>query len=296
MLIPLPGNEAMAERIATTLAAPIGQLETRRFPDQETYVRLRSDVAGLSVALVCTLDRPDEKFLPLAFAAAAARELGAARVGLVAPYLGYMRQDRSFHPGEAVTSRTFAKLLSPLFDWLVTVDPHLHRRASLSEIYTLESEVVHAAPLLSDWVRDNVERPLLIGPDSESAQWVAAVARDAGAPHIVLEKLRRGDRNVTVTLPDMAAWRDYTPVLIDDIVSSGRTMIEAVNQLRRQGLPAPLCIALHGVFGGGSEDAIMESGASKLITTNTIPHSSNRIDVAGLLAGAIRPRGAIHAA
>ena len=287
-LVALAGNEALAERLATALGAPVARLEARRFPDQETYLRYASDLAGLSVALICTLDRPDEKFLPLVFAAAAARDLGAMRVGLVSPYLAYMRQDRRFQPGEAVTSQTFAKLLSPLFDWLVTVDPHLHRRAALNEIYQLETHTVHAAPLLSDWVRRNVERPLLIGPDSESEQWVASVARAAGAPHIVLEKVRRGDRDVAVVLPELAAWHDFTPVLIDDIVSTGRTMIETVSRLRRQGLPAPVCLAVHGVFSGGAEDEIMSSGAARLVTTNTVAHPTNRIDVTGLLAEAIR--------
>ena len=110
------------------------------------------------IALVCTLDRPDAKMLPLLFAAAAARELGASQVGLVAPYLAYMRQDRRFKPGEAVTSREFARLLSGAFDWLVTVDPHLHRYASLAEIYRIPTRVVHAAPLISQWIRTRIER------------------------------------------------------------------------------------------------------------------------------------------
>src|SRR6185503_12811188 len=121
--------------------------------------------------ILCTLADPDAKFLPLIFAAATARELGAARVGLVAPYLAYMRQDRRFNPGEAVTSRYVAKLISGAFDWLVTVDPHLHRYGALGEIYTIPTRAIHAAPLMSDWIRRNVPDPLIVGPDSESEQW-----------------------------------------------------------------------------------------------------------------------------
>src|SRR5688500_12951138 len=124
VLIPMPGNEAMAAGLAAALGADVGELETRRFPDDETYLRLKTDVSGRSVAVICTLDRPDDKFLPLAIAAATARDLGAARVGLVAPYLAYMRQDRQFKEGEGITSAHFARLLSSAFDWLVTVDPH----------------------------------------------------------------------------------------------------------------------------------------------------------------------------
>jgi len=181
LLISLPGNEAMAQALALSLGIELGQVELRKFPDAETYIRLLSDVNERQIVVACTLDRPDDKILSLLFLAATARELGAKRIGLVAPYLAYMRQDRRFNPGEAVTSRQIARLLSDSFDWLATVDPHLHRYSSLSEIYRIPTKVVHAAPLISEWIRKNVETPLIIGPDSESEQWVSAVAKEAGA-------------------------------------------------------------------------------------------------------------------
>lgn len=92
----------MARSLATALNCDFGALLKRRFPDGESYVRSETPVLDKRVILVCTLDRPDQKFLPLIFAAGAARDLGAAEIGLVAPYLSYMRQDRRFQPGEAV--------------------------------------------------------------------------------------------------------------------------------------------------------------------------------------------------
>lgn len=121
-----------------------------------------------------------------------------------------MRQDRRFQPGEAVTSSAFARIISREVDWLVTVDPHLHRRSALSEIYSVPSTALHAAPLLASWIRENVERPLLVGPDSESAQWVAAVAETVGCPLVVLEKIRRGDRDVEVSVPQVERWTAHT--------------------------------------------------------------------------------------
>ena len=173
LFIPTPGNEATARALAQSLDAAVGQLELRAFPDGETYLRFDSDLSGRSLAIVCTLDRPNDKILPLLFAAATARELGAVNVGLVAPYLAYMRQDRRFKPGEAVTSREIAQLLSNAFDWLVTVDPHLHRYSSLSEIYRIPTRAVHAASVMAEWIKANVPKALIIGPDSESEQWVS---------------------------------------------------------------------------------------------------------------------------
>lgn len=288
LLIPLPGNDHMVDGLAKAIGADVGRVAIRRFPDGETYLRYEGSIAGRSLVLLCTLDRPDDKFLPLAFAAAAARDLGAPRVGLVAPYLAYMRQDRRFQPGEAVTSTYFANLLSGQIDWLVTVDPHLHRRSSLAEIYSIPTQVLHAAPLISDWIRNQVKMPLLIGPDSESEQWVAAVARDAGAPHVVLHKVRHGDRDVEISVPDVVRWRDHTPVLVDDIVSTGRTMIETIGHLKRAGMQPPVCIGVHGIFAGEAFGELMAAGAGKVVTTNAVPHETNAIDVTALLVQGVR--------
>ena len=287
LVIAMPSNEAMAEAIAREIAADLGQIEVHSFPDGETYLRFLTIVSGRNLALVCTLDRPNEKILPLLFAAATARELGAAHVGLVAPYLAYMRQDRRFKPGEAVTSRQVGRFLSDAFDWLVTVDPHLHRYGSLADIYRIPTRVVHAAPLISHWINQNVSNPLIIGPDSESEQWVSAVAKDAGAPYGVLEKIRNGDRNVEISIRALHDLTKRTPVLVDDIISSGRTMIEALRLLKARGAKSPVCVAVHGVFADQSDEVVAHAGAH-LVTSNSIPHESNGIDVTEPLANSMK--------
>lgn len=288
LLVTLRENETLARPLAEALGAERLCVETRRFPDGETYLRYGISPAARPVAILCPLDRPDGKLVPLLFAAATARDLGARSVGLIAPYLAYMRQDRRFQPGEAITSTYFARALAREIDWLVTIDPHLHRLHALSEIYAVPAVVLHAAPLIADWIRTKVARPLLVGPDAESAQWVAAVAHDAGAPHIVLEKIRRGDRDVEVSVPEIARWQHHTPVLVDDIVSTARTMIETVSHLRRAGMQPPVCLAVHGIFAGDAYRDLMEAGAAQVATANTVPHASNAIDVTGLLSDAVR--------
>lgn len=286
LVIAMPGNEAMAQTLARTIGAEVGTVELHAFPDGETYLRFVSDLAGRILVIVCTLDRPNEKILPLLFAAAAARELGANQVGLVAPYLAYMRQDRRFKPGEAVTSREVAQLLSDAFDWLVTVDPHLHRYGSLAEIYRIPTRVVHAAPLISQWIRAHVTKPFVIGPDSESEQWVSAVAKEAGAPYSVLEKTRRGDRDVEISDTNLRDLEGRTPVLVDDIISSGRTMIEAVRLIVKRGGTAPVCVAVHGLFADQSDELLTQAGAG-VVTSNSILHGTNGIDVGEILAASV---------
>ena len=287
-VLSMPGAQECTERVAAKLGAARCRLEHRRFPDGETYLRVADEVHGRDVAVVAQLRDPDAQIPALLFVADALRELGAASVGLVAPYLPYMRQDMRFEPGEAITSRSFARLVSAAFDWLVTVDPHLHRHASLGAIYTIPAAVVPSAPAIAAWVQSRVAHPHLIGPDEESAQWVAEVAALTGCPYTVLRKERRGDREVALTLPDLQALRGCTPVLVDDIIASAHTLAEAVRQLRAQGLAAPVCIGVHAVFAGDAAALLQATGAAHVVSCNTLPHASNAIDVTGAVAEAVR--------
>lgn len=283
VILPMPGNETMAQALANRLDAELGVLTWRRFPDAEAYVRIASDVRGRRVHIVCTLANPDPQIMALIFAAATVRECGAESVHLVAPYLAYMRQDMSFLPGEAVSATHFARLLSQHFDGLATVDPHLHRIRGLEEIFAIPTLVGSAAPLLGDWIAQNVDAPLIVGPDQESEQWVAEVARRAGAPHVVARKQRIADELVRIELPDLTAWSGRKPVFADDIVSSGRTMIEAARVLDARGMVKPYCLAIHAVFAPGAFENLSRVTES-VVTTDTIFHASNAISVVDTLA------------
>lgn len=286
VLLAFPAQTALAQAMAAPLGARLGRLDWRRFPDGESLVAVDEDLADANVAILASLHHPDEMALALRYAAATAREFGARSVGLIAPYLAYMRQDKRFLPGEAVSAPLFAGFLEQSFDWLVTADPHLHRIPELSAIYRIPARRVASAPLIADWLRQNVADGVLIGPDSESKQWVSDIAERAGMPFQVLNKIRRGDRDVAVSLPDKDAARGRTPVIVDDIVSSGRTAIETLGQLHRLGLPAAVFVAIHAVFAGDAYQQVLAAGASRVVSTDSIRHPSNAISIAALLAGA----------
>jgi ribose-phosphate pyrophosphokinase len=287
LLLALPGAEPLAEALAARLHCVANMVEVHRFPDGETVVRLRTAVSGRRVVLVAHLDHPDEKSLPLLFAADAARELGATEVGLVAPYLPYMRQDDRFRPGEAITSRTYARVLSSTFDFLLTVDPHLHRWPSLDAIYTIRSQVVPAAPAIAEWLRREVPQCVVVGPDAESEQWVGDVARRVGAPYVVMTKVRHGDRAVQVQLPAGAQCDGRTPVLLDDIVSTGHTIASACQVLRAAGWGEAVCVAVHALTDAAGIDLLHRAGITRIVSCDTVPHPTNAIGVAGLLADAL---------
>ena len=275
-------------RLCAAAGLEAGVIERRNFPDGESYLRFATPVAGRDVVLHCTLARPDEIALPVLFAADAARAQGALSVGLVAPYLAYMRQDRAFQSGEAITSNSFARLLSAAFDWLVTVDPHLHRHKHLSAIYTIPSTAVASSAAIADWIRHEVADPVLLGPDEESAQWVASVADLAGGiPWMVFDKTRRGDRDVAISAPGLAAFPHATPIIVDDIVSSARTMIAAVQALRAAGFAPPVCLGVHALFAGDAYSMLRAAGPARIVTTNSVAHETNRIDLTPQVATAV---------
>lgn len=286
-LYAMPGNEAFAELLSLHTGYQRRQLSLHRFPDGETLVQMAAPAPGGDAVIVCTLDRPDAKVFPLMATAATARELGVTRVGLVAPYLAYMRQDTRFHPGEAVSAKIFGDWLGHTFDWLVTVDPHLHRYATLAEVYPHAGHIVHAASLLAVWIDAHVAMPLIVGPDSESAQWVTAVANLLCAPSVVARKERHGDRDVAVFLPEMGQWHDRTPVVLDDIIASGGTLLQTLRCLQGRSSLPPVCVAVHGLSVEGALENLLAQGAGQIVTSNSVVTDTSQIDISKPVAEAM---------
>lgn len=282
-----PKPHPLQSGLLTALECNQGELEQRLFPDGESYVRLHADVSGKDCLILLDLSQPNDKYLPLVFLLDTLREYGARRVGLVAPYLPYMRQDIRFHEGEAISSRIFARCLSQHLDFMVTIDPHLHRYQSLDEIYPIRTHVVAGAPALAQHFQ-NQPNILLVGPDAESEQWVRDIARLSDHPYVIGEKRRTGDREVAISLPDVRHYANYHAIVIDDVISSGQTLLQCIAALRLQGLNRVSCAAVHGIFADNSDRLLLDAGICSLITCNTIPHASNQIDVSSLLAAPIR--------
>jgi ribose-phosphate pyrophosphokinase len=277
-------SHTLGKSIAVQLQAETASYQYREFPDGETYIRVTSDCTDKAIIILADMHKPNSKLLPLIFLCELVREMGARKVILVCPYLPYMRQDIQFHSGEAVTSRFFARLLSQYVDHLLTIDPHLHRYHSLEQIYQCDTTVLQAHPLIVDWIRTHIRQPLIIGPDSESEQWAANAAAMVGCPYLILEKQRFGDTDVSVSADSPEHDKGRTPVLIDDIISTGRTMIKTAQWLTQQGFCAPVCIGVHALFSGDAQSAMAAANIHQIITVNTIEHSTNAIDAARLLA------------
>ena len=261
------------------------EIQVHRFPDGESLLRLPPRLPA-EVILCRSLDHPNDKLVELMLAADTARDLGAERVTLVAPYLCYMRQDIAFNPGEAVSQRILGARLEQWFDRIITVDPHLHRTEKLGDVFPhAETRCLTAAPLMGRYLTGQLPDALLIGPDAESLQWVRAISQVAGFPHAVAEKTRRGDRTVEIRLPD----NDYTGrvvVLVDDIVSSGCTLATAAHAVKARGACRVICLVTHPLFSSEAPRRLASAGVDQIWSSDSIPHSSNSVPLAPLLADA----------
>jgi ribose-phosphate pyrophosphokinase len=283
LLLHFEEDQPMAARIARAAGMAHAPVERHRFPDGELKLRLPATLPP-RVVLLRTLDNPNEKLVELLLVARTARTLGATHLTLVAPYLAYMRQDIAFQPGEVVSQRVVGGFLAELFDAVITVDPHLHRIATLAQaVPVAQATVLSGAPLLADLIATHHPRPLLVGPDEESAQWIAQAAERHGFDFAVCRKVRNGDRDVHIALPDLNI-AGRAVVLLDDVASSGHTLAGAARLLLAAGAASVDVAVTHALFAGDALQVIRNAGVGQVWSTDCIAHPSNAVSMAPLIA------------
>ena len=289
-LLCLEDEADIAGRTAQAAGLALQVIERHRFPDGELRLRLPPQLPP-RVVIWRGLHQPNEKLVELLLIARSARGLGAQWLGLVTPYLAYMRQDIAFHPGEVVSQRVVGGFLAELFDAVLTVDPHLHRVATLQEAVPLRDPtlavVLSGAPLLAELLAQHHSAPLLLGPDEESLQWVAGAASTRGWDHAVCIKQRYGDRHVSIALPAMAV-AGRAVVLLDDVASSGQTLIEATRLLRAAGAASVDVAVTHALFAGDATERVRAAGARHVWSSDSIPHPSNAVSIVPAVAQVLR--------
>lgn len=280
-----------ASDLAKKCQVPFYSIEARSFPDGESLVRVYGEAP--TALLFRSLDNPNAKLIELLFAASALRDKGAKRVILVAPYLAYMRQDMAFREGEAVSQQVIGRLLASWFDGVLTVDPHLHRIANLGDVMDATPAVaISAAPALVRAIAGNLDaQTVLVGPDSESRQWVESIARPLGLEILVGEKVRRGDREVALAIADISKVCQRPVILVDDMISSGTTLIACARLLWEAGAKDIQAVATHSLASKADLARLADEGINDLRATDSTSSPVASIPLAGVLANAIRKQG-----
>ena len=288
MIFAMPDDIMLTQKIANESGAQLGRVQTHTFPDGESLLRVLDTVTNANIFLVARLDNPDKKLLPVLLLAEGLRQQGAASVTLIAPYLPYMRQDIAFRPGEVVSAEAFAKLISSNFDRLITIDPHLHRFRSLSDVYSIPADCLTASNSLAQWIAENAESPLVIGPDEESEQWVRTIAEQLDAPYQILRKTRSGDKDVEISAAEFEIAYNQTIVLVDDIISSGATMLQTVRSVRALDAEQPIiCCATHCLATPDTLDSFVSAGVSAMAATDSVRSSISTIGISHHLSAIV---------
>jgi ribose-phosphate pyrophosphokinase len=277
-----PDSLVFARKLGRALGWPVERVALRHFPDGESLVTVRA-AAGAPALVVRSLDDPNAKLVELLLAADALRRAGAAPLTLIAPYLAYMRQDRVFAPGEPISQRVVGAALGRAYDRALTVEAHLHRAHALSEVFPCEAESLSAAPALAAWIGAGGAGALLAGPDEESEPFLKALGEATGLPWCVGRKRRLGDAEVEVRFASLPG-RPPRVLVVDDIASTGATLAAAARALRALGAARIEALVVHAIFARGALERLGAAGVAELASTDTIPHPSNRIAVAPLLA------------
>src|SRR3989338_5630640 len=288
LIIGCSHGKHLAKKVAKSAKAPYAELFVNKFHDGELYARFRNSLKGKKVVLVQSFyGNINDALAEVVFAAQTAKELGAKKVTLVAPYFPYLRQDKRFKPGEAISGHIVGKLLSSYLDEIYIMDPHLHRDKTLGHIFQISSHRLTADTLIAQYIKKNIHNAVIIGPDWESYKWAKKTALMIGAEYRILEKKRYSSRHVDVRITKPLHLKGKTAVIVDDIVSSGHTLLETIKDLHRLKPKKIVCICVHGIF---AENALqkLRKAKAEVVACNTIPNHVAKIDVSGMLGESIR--------
>ena len=283
VIIGCSNSRELGKKISKILKCEYSDLEIKKFPDCELYVKFNVDLKNKDVILVQTLHPANEQLLELILASYTAKDLGCKSLKLVIPYLAYIRQDKRFNPGEAISS----KIILPLFniaDEIITIDPHLHRFNSLNEVFNTKTKKLTSNELIKNFIR-KFKCPIIIGPDEESYQWARKIADELNCEALILKKQRFSSTKVKISLENNFKIKNKDIIIIDDIISTGHTILEAVKIIKKYNPKSINIIAVHGIF--ADEKVYKELKKYPITTTNTINNRHAKIDISKLIADSL---------
>ena len=275
------GSE-VASDLATILGAEMLALESKRFPDDERYVRILSDIQGEQVIVVQTT-YPDENIIELLLLLDAVAEAGARKIILVIPYMGYSRQDKKFKDGEAISARAIAQALSPHVDIVIAVDPH---KQEILEFFDAKAVACSAIEEIAEALKKK-QVDFILAPDKGALASAKTAAKIIGCEYDYMEKTRIDGETVKIKPKSLDA-KGRRVGIIDDIISTGGTMAKSIAELKKQNAKEIFVCCTHGLFVGTAIEKLEKAGCSKIMCTNTIKRPMSCISVAPAIARKIQ--------
>lgn len=286
----LKNSEKLAKNIAKNIKATYSKTEISTFPDGDMYLKFSSKLKGQKLIIVESFQpNSNDALLNIIFAAKNAKSLGAKKIVLVCPYLAFMRQDKRFNDGEAINAQIMSDLLNNSgLDRIITIDPHLHRIKKMKDIFKIQAENLTANDIIADFIGKKFKNEIVIGPDWESYQWADKISARLGVEDTVLEKTRSTSRKVSVEVKKEITIKGKNVIIVDDIISTGNTMIKALKEAKKRGAKTVTAIGVHGLFVEKAYEKMKKAGFDNIYTVNTIEHKSNKIDITKLISDKLK--------
>lgn len=275
-----PETREIGKRVAKLVGGTYTNIFVCDFPDSEYHLELKKSPRGKTVVIINSITKEvDNKIIETILAGGIAKDYRAKKIILVATYLPYMRQDRHFEKYDSFSSKHVLELFWN-FDRIIAIDPHLHRIKNLKEL-NKKAESITSVRVIADYIRKKYGRDFtIIGPDIESSQWSAKVAKMLGDGVVILKKHRYSATKVKQQ--EIRQKLKKNVIIIDDIISTGKTIIGALKIAREHGARKLIVIGVHGLFVNNVDKKIRKH--AELVTTNTIPGKYAKIDVSSLIA------------
>ena len=277
----------IAVRIARLGDYELGDIEVRKFPDGETYIRLMSNVADKDVVYVNSIAKDvNDLLIETLFTLETLKELGAKKVYAVIPYFPYARQDERFNPGEVVSFNVVARMLERAgIDEVWTIDLHLHRVGDISKLFKIPARNLTAVKELCAYMKEiyRLEKPFIIGPDEEAEQWARVASEYFDSEYDVLEKQRLSAEEVIVKPKHIRDFKGRDVLIIDDIISTGGTIVEAVKVIKNMNAGDIYVAVTHALLVKNALTKILKAGVKDVVSTDTVLSPTSRVTVAPLI-------------
>jgi ribose-phosphate pyrophosphokinase len=287
-------NRALAEEIAQYLRVPLGESEVSRFSDGEVFVQVNENVRGTDVFVIQPTCPPvNDNLMELLVMIDAFKRASAHRITAVLPYYGYARQDRKVQPRVPITAKLVADLLEAAgVDRILAIDLHA---GQIQGFFSVPVDHLCAAPVIIEHLgRLDLTEPVIVSPDAGGVERARAIAKRLKAGLAIIDKRREGP-NVAVVMHLIGDVRGKDAVVIDDMIDTAGTLVQAVSALAREGARRILACGVHPVLSGPAVNRIKNSPLEEVIVTNSIPVNEEKraarvtvLSVAPLLGEAIR--------
>ncbi len=283
LIAAFPAVNEIGKRVARELKAEYTEIKSRNFPDNEFHLKLQKNPKNNTVVIINSITKdPDEKLIETILAGGVAKDYRAKKVILVATYLPYLRQDRHFLRYDSFSAKHILKLLNQ-FDKILVVDPHLHRIHKMNQL-SRKADNITVNSVVAQYIKKRFKNDFtIVGPDAESFQWSKNIAEILGKKVVILKKTRLGDRKIKQKEREFGS---KNIIIIDDIISTGRTILGVVEMAKKQGAKKIVCIGIHGVLCDGADKLITKH--AELITTNSIPGKYGKIDISEAIIEKLR--------